>query len=67
VTEYRGTAHELRPRLFLIFVVNSLLLQGNSTPLQFTPFLLCTVFDKRRTLEEDEDKMGNMVDPYYEL
>jgi len=37
-----GTAYELRPRLFPIFVVNSLLLWSNSAPLWVTLFLLRT-------------------------
>jgi len=39
-TEDQGTVHKLRPRLFSIFVVNSLLLRSNSASLQITLFLL---------------------------
>jgi len=41
VTADQGTAHKLRPRLFLTFVVNSLPLWSNSTPLWVTLLLLC--------------------------
>ena len=42
VTEDQGTVYELKPRLFPIFVVNSLLLWSNSALLWVTLFLLCT-------------------------
>ena len=41
-TADRGTAHELRPRLFPHFVVNPLLLRSNPAPFQVTPLSLCT-------------------------
>jgi len=41
-----GTAHELRPRLFPTFVVNSLPLWSNSASLQVILLLLCMVLDK---------------------
>jgi len=45
MTKDRGTVRKLRPRLFPIFVVNSLLLRSNSALLQVTPFLLCIVLN----------------------
>ena len=41
-TADQGTAHELRPRLFPHFVVNSLPLRSNPAPFRVTPLLLHT-------------------------
>ena len=48
-TADRGTAHELRPRLFPHFVVNSLPLWSNSAPFQVTPLPLCTFLTQSLT------------------
>jgi len=57
--------HELRPRLFPTFVVNSLPLQSNSAPLQVTLLLLCTVLDRiRKRRNSREDRKGELLGRY---
>ena len=49
-TADRGTVHELRPRLFPHFVVNSLLLQSNSAPFQVALPLLHTSLTSQNSM-----------------
>jgi len=57
--------HELRPRLFPTFVVNPLLLWSNSTLLQVTLLLLCTVLDRvRKRKNNREDRKGELLGRY---
>ena len=61
-TADRGTAHELRPRLFPHFVVNSLPLRSNPTLFQVTSLLLRTSLTSGRYGGQEGDSChGHMV------